>query len=210
MRRWRLAGLVLAGALAAAVPWLPPADAPASQPLRLSLPAVLQEGDLVFRQGLDAVSGAVLALDPEPQYSHVGILAKRDGAWVVIHSLPSDAAAGDPGGVRVESLQAYLAPANARAAAVYRLREAGTAAPGQALRAVRAALGFSAAQAPFDGDFDLRDHRRLYCTELVWLAFRAAGVDLAPTPDWLDLPLKSGYYILPSTLIRSGVLVRVG
>ena len=182
--------------------------APAVKLAAVALPAALLEGDLVFRQGRDAVSGAVLALDPESQYSHVGILARRAGAWVVIHSLPADFP-GDRDGVRMEPLRTYVSPQNARAAAVYRLR-AGSGAGQQAVRsAVMAARSLYESHALFDGDFDFRDGERLYCTELVWRAFRAAGVDLAPAPEWLKLPLRSGYYILPSTLIRSGALVPV-
>ncbi len=169
------------------------------------LPEALQEGDLVFRTGHDAVSGAVLALDPTPQFSHVGILARRDGAWVVIHSLPP-AFAGDLDGVRVEPLRDYLSISNARQAAVYRLAGGSRE---QVRAAVMEAFSYDRKHTAFDGDFDLKDHRRLYCTELVWLAFRKAGVDLAPTPDWLNLPLRAGYYVLPSTLIHSGALTPV-
>jgi len=169
------------------------------------LPEALHEGDLVFRTGHDAVSGAVLALDPTPQFSHVGILARRDGAWVVIHSLPP-AFPGDRDGVRVEPLRDYLSTGNARQAAVYRLAGGSRE---QVRAAVMEAFSYDRKHTAFDGDFDLKDHRRLYCTELVWLAFRKAGVDLAPTPDWLDLPLRAGYYVLPSTLIHSGALTPV-
>lgn len=176
---------------------------PAVQPV--VLPEALQVGDLIFRTGHDAVSGAVLALDPVPRFSHVGILAQRDGAWVVIHSLPPGFP-GDTDGVRVEPLRDYLSASNARRAAVYRL--AGDSRI-QAQAAVMEAFSYDQKRASFDGDFDLKDHQRLYCTELVWLAFRKAGVDLAPSPDWLDLPLRAGYYVLPSTLIRSDVLIPV-
>lgn len=169
------------------------------------LPEALQEGDLVFRTGHDAVSGAVLALDPTPQFSHVGILARRDGTWVVIHSLPP-AFPGDLDGVRVESLRDYLSISNARQAAVYRLTDGSRE---QARVAVMEAFSYDRKRMAFDGDFDLDDHRRLYCTELVWLAFRKAGIDLAPAPDWLNLPLRAGYYVLPSTLIHSGALTPV-
>jgi hypothetical protein len=169
------------------------------------VPEALQEGDLIFRTGHDAVSGAVLALDPAPRFSHVGILAQRDGIWVVIHSLPPEFP-GDADGVRVEPLRDYLSAGNARRAAVYRL--AGDS-RSRARVAVMEAFAYDQKRASFDADFDLQDHQRLYCTELVWLAFRKAGVDLAPSPDWLDLPLRAGYYLLPSTLIRSGVLMPV-
>lgn len=201
-----LAAALLAGGWLAAGPWShvsPPPEAPP-----LVLPASLQEGDLVFRQGHDAVSGVVLAVDPSSQFSHVGILARRGDAWVVIHSLPPDAP-GDPGGVRVELLSDYLSPANARRLGIYRLKNAGAESIARVQAAVRAALEYGEQHTRFDGDFDLNDHRRLYCTELVWLAFRQAGIDLAPAPDWLDLPLRSGYYILPSTLMRSEALLPV-
>jgi cell wall-associated NlpC family hydrolase len=186
--------------------WLLPA--PAVQPTAVLLPAKLQEGDLVFRQGRDAVSSAVLALDTEARYSHVGLLARRAGAWVVIHSLPA-AWPGDRDGVRMDPLQTYVSPQNARTAAVYRLRAASNSGGQAVQRAVLTARSLHETHARFDDDFDLRNGERLYCTELVWRAFRAAGIDLAPDPEWLNLPLRSGYYILPGTLIRSGALVPV-
>ncbi|MEZ5563080.1 MAG: YiiX/YebB-like N1pC/P60 family cysteine hydrolase [Gammaproteobacteria bacterium] len=175
---------------------------PGHAPEPVVLPEALQEGDLVFRTGHDAVSGAVLALDPTPQFSHVGILARRDGIWVVIHSLPP-AFPGDVDGVRTEPLRDYLSTGNARRAAVYRL--SGDSAQ-RVQAAVMEAFRHDRNRTSFDGDFDLQDHQRLYCTELVWLAFRKAGIDLAPEPDWLNLPLRAGYYLLPGTLIRSGAL----
>jgi hypothetical protein len=205
--------LVFAGLAAAALAgrrelaaWLQPV--PAAELAAVLLPTALQEGDLVFRQGRDAVSGAVLALDAEARYSHVGLLVRRAGAWVVIHSLPA-AFPGDRDGVRMDPLQTYISPQNARTAAVYRLRAARGSVQQAVHRAVMAARSLHETHAGFDGDFDLRDGERLYCTELVWRAFRAAGVDLAPAPEWLNLPLRSGYYILPGTLIRSGALVPV-
>jgi cell wall-associated NlpC family hydrolase len=168
----------------------------------VSLPKALREGDLVFRTGHDAVSSAVLALDSAPQFSHVGILAQRDGVWVVIHSLPP-AFSGDRDGVRVEPLRDYLSTSNARDAAVYRLTGESRE---QARLAILEAFSHDQRRTAFDDDFNLKDDQRLYCTELVWLAFRKAGVDLAPTPDWLNLPLRAGYYLLPGTLIRSAAL----
>jgi hypothetical protein len=64
---------------------------------------------------------------------------------------------------------------------------------------------------PFDARLDMTDARALYCTELVWLSYKQAGIDLLGGHfDDLNLPLVGhGYYILPSSLVNSHWLYQV-
>lgn len=167
----------------------------------------LRSGDLVFRRGRTMTSRSVLAVDPSPRYSHVGLIRVGDGAVRVVHALPPEGDGADAGGIVVEPLDAFLSLPAASAAAIYRLR-AGSAAAGEA--AAEAAWGYALAAVPFDQGFDLRSDRALYCTELVWAAYRRAGVDLVGG-DLVRVRTAAGRgrYILPSTLTGSPLLAEL-
>jgi hypothetical protein len=137
-----------------------------------------REGDLLFRRGTSPASRLVLELERSSGYSHVGILTAADGDFAVLHvSVGEEEPAPDR--VRQDPLPAFLAPDRAAAWALLRLREgADRAGP----LAVAAARRYLEARTAFDPALDLEDDRRLYCTELVWRAYREAGVDLAPGP----------------------------
>ena len=71
--------------------------------------AEFQEGDLAFRRGRSFESRAVLEADSGGLYSHVGILARRDGQWRVVHAVPGEREEGDSiDRVKVESLEAFF------------------------------------------------------------------------------------------------------
>ena len=57
---------------------------------------------------------------------------------------------------------------------------------------------------PFDGDFDATSDRELYCTEMIWAAYREVGVDLVER-DFVELStaIRKGSFIMPSTLTGS-------
>jgi hypothetical protein len=152
----------------------------------------LAPGDVLFRRGRSLISRAVLAADSEGEYSHVGLVAIVAGRVWVLHATPPE----EPdvkGGVIAEPLAAFLAPDQATAAALYRPRdsEAGPVAE-------RTAWGWVHRKVPFDNAFDLASADRLYCTELVWRAYRSAGVDLEA-----GIPEPRGRYLLPGRLMKS-------
>jgi hypothetical protein len=149
-------------------------------------------GDVLFRRGRSLVSRAVLVADGNGEYSHVGLIAVSAGRVWVLHATPPE----EPdvrGGVIAEPLAAFLAPDQASAAALYRPRN------GQAgLTAERVAWDWVHRRVPFDSAFDLASANRLYCTELVWRAYRSAGIDLET-----GIPEPRGRYLLPGRLIKS-------
>lgn len=155
-------------------------------------PAIFRSGDVVLRRGQSALSHAVLSADSQGRYSHVGLVRVSDGKVWVIHTVPQQKASRERGGVKIEQVSDFLAPANAIAAAIYRPKSF-QAAP----LAVRAAGDFARRHLPFDGAFDLSTPDRLYCTELIWRAYLAAGIDLA------DNAAPENSYLFPSRLERS-------
>lgn len=203
----RLTGLAVAVLLTTSATAYPPSS---SDHARESISSFsdYRPGDIVFRRGHDVTSHLVLVLDPASRYSHVGIVAESEGVSIV-HAAPAEGP-DERDGVRVQSLAAFLAPARASAVAVFRLDDAAVANAAEvARRAAQVAVTIASHRPGFDGAFDLRSRDRYYCTELVWQAFREAGVNLVPRFDVLSVPLLSRDVILPSTLKNSPTLKRV-
>lgn len=193
----RFASVLLAAVL---LPWLLAGDARSLPPrARIEVfdgvaPPGLQPGDLVFREGRDAISHAVLAVDGGG-YSHVGMLLGDARRWHVIHAVPSESP-GSADGVVVDTLDAFLAPARARRFAFYRVT--GASAP-------QRALAGESAMARLGAGFGLKpDATRTYCTHLVDAAWAAAGWPLQAHPQRVRLPLLDiDELLLPSALRKS-------
>ena len=132
----------------------------------------LNGGDIILRRGKTWVSEAVLAWDRKSRYSHAGIVIHRGGLSYVVHSEPPGEG-NSGGGVQETPLEIFASGQQAAGIKVLRVR------PGlqnEARRAAEAARQFVGR--PFDGALDLESDSSLYCTELVWRSYRAAGVDL--------------------------------
>jgi hypothetical protein len=167
----------------------------------------LLAGDLVFRLGRSFGSQAVISVDPMSSYSHVGILAAgEDTNWYVIHVMPQAVTDANP--VRLQPLSEFISTDQAAAFAFYRFEGSDR----EHVRAVAVANArtYYANGVVFDSQFDLSTDNAMYCTELVWKAYLAAGVDLLDGRlDALEGPFFSGLYVLPSTLQKSSVLASV-
>lgn len=157
-----------------------------------TLPADAKAGDLIFREGTEAVSDAVMTVDGGG-FSHVGMLLGEPGRWQVVHATPSEVP-GRPDGVVIDSLEFFTDPKLSRRHVVYHV---GKAAPGQREQAV------AAAKAGLGKPFRLADPAGTYCTTLVWQAWRDAGLDLEVEFTPLAIPLMQGEYLLPGRLAAS-------
>lgn len=166
----------------------------------------LHPGDLVFRRGESVLSAAVMVLDPRSLYSHVGIVVETAGRLSVVHAVV-DEAPDTAGSVRADSIPDFLSPDRAAAVAVYRLRGEIPEYNERTELASRIAAGYASRHVPFDRDFDLGTADAVYCTELIWRAYRGAGIELVsgelPT---ISFCLKRRRAILPSTLQNSAKL----
>lgn len=147
---------------------------PGVTPLAALDPQELKSGDIIFRSGTTVDSDIVRALDHGSPFSHVGLVDIADDAVFVIHIEPG--IGGTPGNlVRRETLGEFLSTAKADGVGLVRVKpEYRALAPA----AVRAARSFAARHLPFDPYFSLRSDDALYCTELVWRAYLASGLDL--------------------------------
>jgi uncharacterized protein YycO len=164
----------------------------------------LSEGDLVFRRGRGSKTRAVLAVDSAGLYSHVGIVCGTDSGLVVVHAVPGEGAVREV--VKAERPGEFFSPHRAVSGAVCRLQSS------EEIRSAAARYALDAQQAglEFDHDYDLEDSTRLYCTELVWRAFGAAGVDLSGgRRSRVDMPGFEGDYIMPSDIYCDTLLKEI-
>lgn len=164
-------------------------------------PDLFRNGDMVFVNGRTWRSKIVNLLERGPKvFSHTGIVRLVKGAPHVIHASP------DAETVQLECLDSFLSPDEVDNAAVYRVRGN----DGAAEIASRKALEYYLHDTPFDPSFNIEDESRLYCTELLWRAYKFAGIDLADGEwDYLHNPVLQGRLLLPYRLSRSPWLIEV-
>ena len=134
-------------------------------------PAEVRPGDIVFRRGpaSDAITKIILRWSPRDgggRWSHAGVVTADLDASVV-HAMPAV-------GSYVEPWRVFSSPAQGESVAVLRLRDEDAA--GRLSEAAQALAGRR-----FDDELRLSDGgERLYCTELVWRAMNAAGIETNP------------------------------
>jgi len=163
----------------------------------------LRDGDLIFRRGHDVASRTVLAADGTSPFSHVGLVVKRNGFVYVIHAVPPERPDRNDG-VVMDALAFFSDPERADVIAVYRINSLDSIKAINVTQIAESMLG-----RPFEDKFDLSEQNRLYCTELVWVVFRSQGIILVSAPEVLHVPFLGEKFILPRTLLSSGLLSRV-
>jgi uncharacterized protein YycO len=163
---------------------------------RILYPEALQDGDVIFRLGTDALAALVLTQRDGSRYSHVGMLIQTRGAWSVLHSTPAEP--GSTGGVHAEPLDSFTSPAVAAKVAFFRVEGLTSA---QRLRLREYLL--SQVGKPFDYRFEYSDDSAQYCTELVLKALRSAEVDLEPSMGRVQVITLPEAAIPPDSLLHS-------
>lgn len=127
---------------------------------------VLRDGDIIFHQSLSSLSQAI-ALVTESPMTHMGVIVIRDGEpWVL------EAA----GTVRLTRLEEFTDNGADGHYVVKRLVKADELLTPVALARMKAA-GETFIGKPYDGFFGWSDDR-LYCSEVVWKVYAAAGIKL--------------------------------
>ena len=164
----------------------------------------LRAGDLVFRRGRSLTSRMVLAADQRSPYSHVGIVYRGDDGPRILHAIPGEDFDS------LMPLQVASPAAFTEAASAVSIRRLAQDDAGVAERAAASAWSYTRDAVRFDADFDLQSRDAMYCTELVWHAYRDAGLDLVDGV-FVDLiiPFGEGPYILPSSLLDSPYLTEI-
>ena len=162
--------------------------------------SVLHEGDLVLRRGHGPRSAAVAGLDTAKKaYSHIGLLVKESGKWLVAHAAPPEEKGG-PDTLRLETIEQFFSPDVAAAGAIMAV----DCRHGEAMAAARYAKLKVKSHTRFDTAYDWADSSRLYCTELVARAYRSAGVDLTQGRHTrIDTKLIANDVVLPGDITAS-------
>jgi cell wall-associated NlpC family hydrolase len=137
--------------------------------------AALQTGDLVFQTSESAQSGAIREAQRGHPATHVGIVV-RDGARVQILEAV--------GPVQLTPLAAFRRRGGGGAVAVYRDPRLDDATRAAVVAAARQDLG-----RPYD-PFFTDDDARIYCSELVWRAWRAVGLEIGRVQSGRELALE--------------------
>lgn len=156
------------------------------------LPSGAKAGDLIFREGTEVVSAAVLAVD-RGTFSHVGMLVREASQWKVVHATPSEVA-GRPDSVVLDDLRFYLDPSRSRRHAVFQVTEVN-----ERQRASAVASALQQVGRPFS----MTSNEGTYCTILIWQSWMDAGKNLDVSFTRLNIPLMQGDYLLPGILAKS-------
>ncbi|MGB0768982.1 MAG: YiiX/YebB-like N1pC/P60 family cysteine hydrolase [Phycisphaeraceae bacterium] len=180
-------------------------------PIALPDGVELRTGDIIIAGGVSMHSRVVMALTDDNKYSHVGLIENTPAGLFVIHAAPKGAGDGGAGDrVARIPLAMFLADRGYVAIKVVRL-DGDAAGPSRlALDACAFASACVDRAVPFDNDFDIGESRRMYCSELVYLAYQHAG------HDWPDTIVRSvstmlvdGPVILPDAFTQCDALTTV-
>lgn len=156
----------------------------------------MEDFDIILSKGQSVQSKLIslLKLTPE-EYTHVGILVKMQGKVYVLHATPD----GTPtNGIRYDDLQTFISISHVSDYTVLRYRNLSVG----YLQSLRKAFSsYRTIQAPFDYAFDNLENRKIYCSELVWLIFKNAGLF---TPGDFDLqkPIYPHYFLTLPALTK--------
>jgi len=152
-----------------------------------------ESGDLIFRR-TQTIEGETVLMLGGGIYSHVGVISVEDKGVFVIHVVPSS-----PSKVRKEGWWKFVN--DSVAFAVYRVQTS----PECRQKAALLAEAW-VEKKPFDKNFNLRDDSSLYCTELVYDAYKNIGVDLVDGKyDAVLLPIVGRKEVIyPKTIIEAG------
>lgn len=160
----------------------------------------LKEADLVFRTGRSLASRVVLASDSDGYYSHIGIIVKQNNSLLVAHAVPGESQLHEPDIVKTESISDFFNNDKAKSGCIMRL-DITTEQKHQI-----AMYAFQKAQCGtlFDHQYDLSDTTKLYCTELVWMAYQSAGIDITNnTRKYINFSKFKGDMIFPSHIQKN-------
>lgn len=118
-------------------------------------------------------SGVVDAADREGVYSHTGVVVRVGEEWFVVHAVPGEPLPDGSEVVRCDPIGLFFAPDRCRAGALMRYADSCVA-----QRVAQTSLDYYLTKVAFDSQYDTDDSTQLYCTELIWRAFRREGVDI--------------------------------
>lgn len=159
------------------------------------------DGDIVLRRGTGLTSHAVAYADGGSDYSHCGIAVVRNGRVMVVHAVPDEPDfEGDVDRVKMEPIESFFSSLRASKGCILRCVDRRVAAG-----SARKALEIYRRGVLFDHDYDISDTTKMYCSELVELAYSTHGISPAEgrrhNMRFPGMKLKN--VILPSDYLKS-------
>lgn len=160
----------------------------------------LEEGDIVFRAGKSMASKIVIASDTKGYYSHAGIIIAEKGEFKVIHAVPGESVPGEKDKVKEESLSSFFESDKAKSGCVMRYKL--STLEKQKVSGCAKRLFYK--NTLFDHNYKLTDTTKIYCTELIWLAFKEAGIDISDNKrTYINFMKFKGDIIFPSDIFSN-------
>ncbi|OBU06335.1 YiiX/YebB-like N1pC/P60 family cysteine hydrolase [Morganella psychrotolerans] len=158
------------------------------------LPPGIQSGDLIFRDGGEAISDIVRTVD-NSGFSHVGMLDITPDGVYVIHATPQEHPGGISG-VNRDTLDFFILHAKNGQVSYYAVQADDT----------HHRLARDNALSQTGIPFSINPQEGLYCTQLVAQAWQSAGLTIINGKTRLSLPMVEEPLILPENLTRSPLL----
>jgi len=135
----------------------------------------LKDGDLIFQTSTSTQSKAILVATASA-YTHVGLLKKQGDAWVVIEAVAH---------VKETPLTEWIDRGLFKRVAIYRDSQLSAAQTQQIFSAATHLYG-----KPYNPFFSFDDNG-IYCSELPYLAYKAAGIPIGEIQKVADLNIDN-------------------
>jgi Permuted papain-like amidase enzyme, YaeF/YiiX, C92 family len=148
----------------------------------------LQEGDLIFQRGDDLVSKLILSMAANSRFSHVGIFITTGDEEYIIDSIPNR-------GVRAQVVADFLDESDQNI--VFRPKGINSVAIAKIREYVHKQIG-----KPFDNDLKISDESAIYCTELIFNAFRYGDLPSLEKIQLIEVNVFTERILLPDSLSR--------
>lgn len=103
-------------------------------------------------------------------YSHIGIIIKENQRVFVLHSTPDGT---NSNGIRFDDLNSFIDLSSANDFVILRYQKLSN---NQQQKLRFELRKYMSIKAPFDYNFDNTEHKKIYCSELIWLIFTTSGL----------------------------------
>ena len=135
-----------------------------------SVYGLLQDGDIAIRKGAGPLSHHLMNTTKE-NYSHCGVVFKKNGNLKIIHTIGGSASDYDIDGMQTQDLKVFVA--NAADSMLYFCRPIFVDSAGP--KVAERAHYYLDQKVPFDHAFSVFTLDKFYCTEVLFYIFRDIG-----------------------------------
>jgi hypothetical protein len=151
--------------------------------LKLPDSSLLQNGDLIVRQGRGFISQAFLLFSKtDPRFSHAGFVSMENGKAYVYHAIGGEENKSNK--LKKEALSSFCNPENSTEYGIFRY-----AFPVKTTsKIIPAAMQYYAAGLEFDTHMDLASDDKMYCSEFIYKILK----DILPQKNIIPLSSISG------------------